>query len=395
MKHSRHWGSVNVPHDEQAPVDADGWPTGDAGVTIMVGVPHMAGVYKLSFTGHATVAPVARSDLTTRVQNMVYDAGTNTSTADVVLGPDETNLFLVFTGTSGGVKNVKLMRPGYLPTDTFSKPFLDRLAMFQVLRFIDYSRTIDNPQVNWSDRMLPTSATQHHPAGAAWEYAIELANLTGKDPWINIPDQATNHYVRQLATLFRDNLAPDRKLYVEWSNEVWNSIFDQTQRNYDATNAEIATGRSNLNYDGETNPAYLAWRRTARRAKEVSDIFRSVFGAGGSSRAPGHDCPGTRIHRQRFRSAKQIFIRDRARRILRRRRQYANRPHRGSDIRRTTRASHGAEEQCASAHALGAVLQAKKRGIRRWTPFNGQRKPECQARRQPRPAHAELDHSAL
>jgi hypothetical protein len=59
---------------------------------------------------------------------------------------------------------------------------------------------------------------------------------------------------------------------------VWNSIFDQTQRNYDATNAEIATGRSNLNYDGETNPAYLAWRRTARRAKEVSDIFRSVFG---------------------------------------------------------------------------------------------------------------------
>jgi hypothetical protein len=278
MKHSRHWGSVNVPYDEQAPVDADGWPTGDAGVTIMVGVPHMAGVYKLSFTGHATVAPVARSDLTTRVQNMVYDAGTNTSTADVVLGPDETNLFLVFTGTSGGVKNVKLMRPGYLPTDTFSKPFLDQLAMFQILRFIDYSRIIDNPQVNWSDRMLPTSATQQHPAGAAWEYAIELANLTGKDPWINIPDQATNHYVRQLATLFRDNLAPDRKLYVEWSNEVWNDIFDQTQRNYDATNAEIATGRSNLNYDSETNPAYLAWRRTARRAKEVSDIFRSVFG---------------------------------------------------------------------------------------------------------------------
>ena len=278
MKHARHWGSVNVPFDEQAPVDPDGWPTGDAGVVIMVGVPHAAGTYKLSFTGHATVTPTARRDLTTRVQNMVYDATINTSTADVVLGPVETDLFLVFTGTSGGVKNVRLMRPGYLPTDTFSKPFLDRLAMFQVLRFVGYSNTNDNPQVNWSDRTLPTSATQQRPAGAAWEYAIELANLTGKDPWINIPDQATDDYVRQLATLFKNNLAPDRKLYVEWSNEVWNDIFDQTHRNYDATNAEIATGRSNLNYDGETNQAYLAWRHAARRAKEVSDIFRSVFG---------------------------------------------------------------------------------------------------------------------
>jgi hypothetical protein len=278
MKHARHWGSVNMPHEGQAPVDADGWPTGDAGVLIMTDIPHMAGVYKLSFTGHATVTPLARNDITTRVQNMAYDAGTNTSTADVVAGPDERKLSLVFTGTAGGVKNVKLMRPGHIPTDTFSKPFLDRLAMFQVLRFVGYSNTINNPQVNWSDRTLPTSATQQRPAGAAWEYAIELANLTGKDPWINIPDQATNHYVRQLATLFRDNLAPDRKLYVEWSNEVWNDIFDETQRNYDATNAEIATGRSNLNYDGETNPVYLAWRRTARRGKEVSDIFRSVFG---------------------------------------------------------------------------------------------------------------------
>ncbi|GAB4509451.1 MAG: hypothetical protein Tsb0026_09720 [Sulfuricaulis sp.] len=278
MKHARHWGSVNMPHDEQAPVDANGWPTGDAGVVIMIGVPHMVGTYKLSFTGHATVTPVAKNDPTTRVQNMVYDAGTNTSTADVVLGPHETQLFLVFTETSGGVKHVKLMRPGYLPTDIFSRPFLDRLSIFQVLRFMGYSNTNGNPQVNWVDRTLPTSATQQRPAGAAWEYVIELANLTGKDPWINVPDQATDHYVRQLATLFKNNLAPERKLYVEWSNEVWNDIFDQTQRNYKATSAEIATGRSNLDYDGETNQAYLVWRHSAQRAKEVSDIFRSVFG---------------------------------------------------------------------------------------------------------------------
>jgi hypothetical protein len=117
-------------------------------------------------------------------------------------------------------------------------------------------------------------------AGAAWEYVIELANLTGKDPWINIPDQATDDYVLNLAKLFNEKLSSSRNLYVEWSNEVWNDIFPQTQRNYAATNAEVAAGKSNLNSDGETNPYYLAWRRTARRGKEVSDIFRSVFGDG-------------------------------------------------------------------------------------------------------------------
>jgi hypothetical protein len=281
MKSARHWGSPSTPWDEAASVDADGWPTGDAGVVILANIPKTDGTYKLSFVGRANVQPVASSGVT--VAKLAYDGASNTSTADVLIDETATQLLLSFTGTRGGVKNVKLIRPGQSAGDTFTRQFLTRLQPFQVLRFMDYSSTNGNPEVSWSDRTLPTAATQQRKvnggiAGAAWEYAIELANLTGKDPWINVPDQATDDYVLNLAKLFKGKLSPDRKLYVEWSNEVWNDAFRQTQRNYAATNAEVAAGSSNLGSDGERNPYYLAWRRTARRAKEISDIFRSVFG---------------------------------------------------------------------------------------------------------------------
>ena len=39
MKHARPWGSVANPNDLSVSVDADGWPTQDAGVIIMTPVP--------------------------------------------------------------------------------------------------------------------------------------------------------------------------------------------------------------------------------------------------------------------------------------------------------------------------------------------------------------------
>ena len=278
MKSARHWGSPGTPWDEAAVMDSDGWPTTDAGIVIMINIPSSDGTYKLSFLGRANVQPVASSGV--QIADLKYDAASNTSRADVVIGKTASQLMLSFTGTQGGVKKVKLMRPGHSAAETFTRRFLARLQPFQVLRFMDYSATNQTTEVNWSDRTLPTAAAQQRRlngtiAGGAWEYAIELANLTRKDPWINVPDQATDDYVMDL---FKDKLSPERKLYVEWSNEVWNDQFGQTQRNYAAANAEVAAGGSNLNSDGETNPYNLAWRRTARRAKEVSDIFRSVFG---------------------------------------------------------------------------------------------------------------------
>jgi hypothetical protein len=71
-------------------------------------------------------------------------------------------------------------------------------------------------------------------------------NQAGKDLWINVPHQANDDYVTKLAHLLRYGsdgvnpytspqpspvfppLAPGRKVYLEWSNELWNGGFSQS-----------------------------------------------------------------------------------------------------------------------------------------------------------------------
>ena len=319
MKQARHWGSVSAPWDEAAPVDANGWPTGDAAAVFMINLPHVGGTYKLSFTGNATVALSGATDPTSGVQNKLYTAASNSTTADVVLGAAEHNLFLSFAGQPGGVKNVKLMRPGHQPAEVFNQAFLARLKYFSAMRFMDTLATNNNPQAVWSDRMLPTNAEQQTtpskaPAGVAWEFIVLLANATGKDVWINIPHLAlgptyqlgATDYATKVAQLFKygsDGVNPytgpfgsatanpvpqtgpvypalnsNLKIYVEFSNELWNGVFGQSPWIANQANAAIAARDPDLCYDGTTNQWTVIPRLMAKAAMQVSDIFRSVFG---------------------------------------------------------------------------------------------------------------------
>ncbi len=303
MKSARHFGSPNAPYDESAPVDANGWPTGDAGVVVMVGVPNMGGTYRLSFTGKARVATVATSDRQTRVGRLTYDAASRRTTADVVVGPAEQNLFLSFTGQAGGVKEVRLLRPGHAATETFSRPFLARLARFGTVRFMDFTLANNNPQVEWADRSRPGHASQQKrpdgkAAGAAWEYVVLLANQANKDIWINVPHQASDDYVKRLAQLLKYGsdgvapytsaqpspvyppLAPGLKVYVEWSNELWNGGFSQSTWLGQRAEAAIAAGDPDLLWDGKSNRYAIMFRLVGRRSMQISDLFRGVFGDG-------------------------------------------------------------------------------------------------------------------
>lgn len=287
MKQARGWGSVGAAWDLTAPVDANGWPTADAAAIFVTNGVSLGGTYRLSYTGRATVSAVA-SPLT--VRNAVYSTATNASTADVVVDAAATQIILAFRGTSGGVRNVRLMRPGYT-TETFTRGFLDLVRPYSLLRTMEVMCTSGATHVgygnvvsNWSDRTLPTYATQNRlfnglRAGIAWEYVIDLANLLDKDLWVNIPDLGTDDYARQLATLLRDRLEPERRIYVEYSNEVWNPTFESHAANLRLAEAEVAAGGSNLNADGDTDHEHWGFRRTARRTREIEEIFRSVFGA--------------------------------------------------------------------------------------------------------------------
>jgi hypothetical protein len=305
MMQSRHWGSPSTPWDEAAQVDALGWPTQDAGVVVLCcladarGNTELSGTYALSFTGIATVGFVAYPGT---VSNMVYNAATNTSTASLTL-PDSgagTSLMLSFTNTQrtatspvgSGVTNVSIIRPQLAPNgkpwwtsagQVFTSPFLALLKPYSTLRFMDFTATNSVNLTSWSQRTTPQDATQQSSNGAAWEYAILLANTLHKDIWINIPDQADADYVTQLATLLHSTLDPKLHIWIEYSNEVWNWEFPQATRNQDAAVADVKADRKSplaLHCHDFTNCQYV-WgaRLIGLKALQMGQAFYSVYGA--------------------------------------------------------------------------------------------------------------------
>ncbi|VTT99044.1 cellulose-binding domain protein : Cellulose-binding domain protein OS=Laribacter hongkongensis (strain HLHK9) GN=LHK_00825 PE=4 SV=1: PA14: PKD: Lectin_legB [Gemmataceae bacterium] len=281
-------GFTSLATNQPARTDAAGWPTEDFYTILQSGFTNTAkvynGVYKLSFTGRADVSLWAGGGTVT---NVVYDAAANRTTADVTVqrSDAETGWYfgLNFRNVGAGVRDVKVIRPGYDPntTQVFTNEFLKTVQPFTTLRTMDFTQTNNNAVVNWADRTRATEPTQTSARGVAWEYVIALANATGKDVWINVPVGATDDYVRQLAALFKAQLNPDRAVYVEFSNEVWNGTFSQTDVNLRAALAEVARGGSNLANPGETAAANQwdwAFRRIARRIVEISNTFASVWG---------------------------------------------------------------------------------------------------------------------
>jgi len=169
------------------------------------------------------------------------------------------------------IKDVKFIYPQYVNTwqnQTFTTEFLDFVKDFQTIRFMDWLRTNGSDVKTWADRSPLNYYTQTKNSGVAWEYVIELCNATNKNAWINIPHQANDEYIRQLALLLKEKLNPNLKIYLEYSNEVWNGIFSQHAY---AGNAGLALG-----YTGE--PWGRAWKYTAKRSADLFYHFETVFG---------------------------------------------------------------------------------------------------------------------
>lgn len=312
-----------------APVDSNGWPTSDFSFYVWASLDMMNGTYALSFKGQASVVANGIGNVA-----LSYDPTSNTSSGTIQF-PTATNstFSLTFTNTKrtgssasgSGVTQIKMMRPvapgstqTHATTEMFNRAAKTLLSKFKAVRFMDYLSTNANIQTNWSDRPLPTWASfSRNPGnqygwqgiGGPWEHIARLSNEVGTDAWINIPVRATDSYVRNVALTFAYGsdgvnpytspqanpvyppLDPARNLYVEYSNELWNSAsaFTQFKDNCKAASDELVatSGNSPLNYDKRWNGAtwgasnwdwVMCSRRTAKRSAEISNIFRSVFG---------------------------------------------------------------------------------------------------------------------
>ena len=127
--------------------------------------------------------------------------------------------------------------------------------------------------------------------GVAWEWIIDLANRTDKTLWINVPHRANDDYVDHLATLLRETVTNNKNIYIEYSNEIWNSgnnFFGQYEWCLQYGRDKSLPGLPNpgksigewlekenpgsKNEENRSREGYYAWR-SAQIWKRMKDVF--------------------------------------------------------------------------------------------------------------------------
>ncbi len=150
----------------------------------------------------------------------------------------------------------------------FDPDYVAYLKHFSVLRFMVWQQINDNKSVTWDTRSRMVDKDMLRTTdGIPIEVMIDLANAAESDPWFCIPWNADDDYIRRFAELVRDRLAPDHKVYVELSNEVWNWAFPVTHQ----------SGREGLAADLSTNEGYAVLYRLAEKHAHVMDIWSAAF----------------------------------------------------------------------------------------------------------------------
>lgn len=175
------------------------------------------------------------------------------------------------TQAADPVRNVRVLWPGTEPShesQPFNPAFLEKIAPFSLLRFMDWGGTNASPLVEWADRPRATDLTYTTARGVPVEVMVDLANLLRADPWFCVPHLASDDYVRQLATLLHARLDPALRPRIEYSNEVWNLGFPQAR--WAAAQSERL---------GLPRPSGFPAAFYARRSVAVFRIFADVYGA--------------------------------------------------------------------------------------------------------------------
>ncbi|MBF0240748.1 MAG: hypothetical protein HQM12_23870, partial [SAR324 cluster bacterium] len=158
------------------------------------------------------------------------------------------------------------------PKVLFHPYSLKRLEAYRAIRMMNLQMINGNPISAWNDRSIVTYYSLGLNNGAPPEYLIALSNVLDTDIWFNIPHLASDDYVRQLATLTVNNLEADRKIYLEYTNEHFNTDpgFSQSTYMLEQANAlGLGQGESNMN----KRSLYYA-----KRSVEIFDIWNDVFG---------------------------------------------------------------------------------------------------------------------
>ena len=209
-------------------VDANGWvswmaPDTRRTATIGDGNPghdrsFPAGKYLILYEGQGRVALQcdACRELSRAPGRVVVDVGASARLVQIIIESIDPENYL---------KNIRVIPAEFEAThltQPFHPRFLERLRPFAAIRHFGYQKTNGSLQTKWSDRAKPTDAFQAGDGGVAVEYLVQMSNVAKVDPWFCIPPRADDDYVRRFARLVFEQLDQDRKVYLEYGNEIWN-----------------------------------------------------------------------------------------------------------------------------------------------------------------------------
>ncbi len=190
--------------------------------------------------------------------------------ADVDASKGALFLRLMRTDPADYVRNVRVIMPGFEQTfrsDPFHPDFLRRWQGIACFRFMDWMETNHSKIRRWSERPTPETAT-FCEKGVPLEWMIDLCNRQHADAWFCMPHLADDEYVRNFAQMVKQRLDPQLKVYVEYSNEVWNGMFEQSHW----------AGQEGIRLGFAEKPWEAAWRYTAYRSVQIFKIWEEVFG---------------------------------------------------------------------------------------------------------------------
>ena len=265
-----------IPADHK---DADGWVTSfPSGVTaastrLIWDNRLLEGLTTRTGAGEGCITPAGDYILTWEGKGNVYLANRNRTTealTELSAGAtgvqtdgrkvytlsqcSEVHLVVTEIDPTNYPRNIQVWLPG-MEGQLFTPWIKNNVAPFGVIRFMDWGHTNNSEIVNWDERQLPSHYTYAGGAGVPYEVMVDLANETDKDMWVTVPHQASDDFVHRLAQLLDSRLESGLRIWVEYSNEVWNTQFDQYNWVDD-------------NIDESSHP-----RRYAKRAQEIFDIF--------------------------------------------------------------------------------------------------------------------------
>ncbi len=185
------------------------------------------------------------------------------------VSPTESGMWLTIFSTDpqDHIRNIRLIMPGFestYQTHPFHPDFLDSLRTIDVIRFMDWQNTNTTWNHPWSQRPKPTDAGYSLGLGVPIEVMIDLCNELDIDPWFCMSHRFDDEYVDNFAALVAQRLEPERTVYVEHSNEVWNGIFPQSS---------YAAQQANLRGIPGDDDFQRAMRYHSERSVEIFDLW--------------------------------------------------------------------------------------------------------------------------